>query len=370
MIDQAFVDATAARFADCESRLSAAATENPRQLKDLTREYTRLKKLLEKSAQLMKLKDDLQEHRAFLTAEIVDPDLKGLAQEELALLEKQIPELERGLMIALLPPNPNESRNTIMEIRAGTGGNEAALFAGDLARMYTRYAETQGWQVEFIDSSPSEVGGYKEVIFSIQGDHVYRILQFEGGTHRVQRVPVTESQGRIHTSTATVAVLPEAEDLDEIEITPEDLRVDVYRASGAGGQHVNKTDSAVRLTHLPSGLVVASQEERSQHKNRAKAMRVLRSRLLDLQRRQNETEMGAARRSQIGSGDRSERIRTYNFPQNRLTDHRINFTLYNLEAVMEGGLDPILKALYDNDTAERLRRINITPESSILSPTA
>ncbi len=357
MISQSFVDAAAASLAACEAQLAAAAAENPRRLKDLTREHTRLKRLLEKAGLYLKLKNELRAHRELLAAAIPDPDLAGLARDELAALEKTFPGAERDLMLALLPPDPNASRNPIVEIRAGTGGSEAAIFAGDLARMYTRFAETRGWKVEFIDSSPSEAGGYKEVVFAIQGDHVYRDLQFEGGTHRVQRVPVTEAQGRIHTSTATVAVLPEAEDLDEIEIKPEDLRVDVYRASGAGGQHVNKTDSAVRLTHLPTGLVVASQEERSQHNNRAKALRVLRSRLLDLRRRQNETEQGNARRSQIGSGDRSERIRTYNFPQNRLTDHRINFTLYNLANVMEGGLDAVVKALNDHDLAARLKQV-------------
>ncbi len=358
MINQAFVDATANRLSECETRLSTAAAGNPQHLKKLTKEYSHLKKLLEKSSLVLKLKKDSQEYQDLLDENTVDPDLKTLAQEELSVLEKRLPEAERDMMIALLPADQNESRNTIMEIRAGTGGNEAALFAGDLARMYTRYAETQGWKVEFIDASPSEVGGYKEVVFSIQGNDVYRMLQFEGGTHRVQRIPVTESQGRIHTSTATVAVLPEAEAVDNIEIKPDDLRVDVYRSSGAGGQHVNKTDSAVRLTHLSTGLVVACQEERSQHKNRAKAMRVLRSRLLDMQHRQNATEMGDARRSQIGSGDRSERIRTYNFPQNRLTDHRINFTLYNLENIMEGNLNPVCKALYDHDIAERMKQVN------------
>jgi peptide chain release factor 1 len=365
MIDQTFANATAAKLAACEAQLTQAATDHPKRLKDLTREHTRLKKLLDKSTLYLKLKKEMREHREMLAAANPDPDLKGLAQDELAALEKTFPAAERDLMLALLPPDPNESRDTIMEIRAGTGGDEAALFAGDLTRMYMRYAESLGWKVEFIDSSPSEAGGYKEIVFSIQGDHVYRNLQFEGGAHRVQRVPVTEAQGRIHTSTATVAVLPEADDVDEIDIKPEDLRVDVYRASGAGGQHVNKTDSAVRITHLPTGLAIASQEERSQHKNRAKAMRVLRSRLLDMTRRQNEAKMGDSRRSQIGSGDRSERIRTYNFPQNRLTDHRVNLTLYNLDKVMEGGLEPIIKTLYDHDMAARLKQIHMTPDNAL-----
>ncbi len=357
MIDQAFIDKISARLAECETQLATPAA-NPRQLKELTKEYARLKRLLEKATGLLRLKKDIEQNRELLTLATADPELKQLAQEELLELERRWPEAQQAMLIALLPALPDEGRNTIMEIRAGTGGHEAALFAGDLVRMYMRYAEKRGWKVEFIDANLSERGGYKEAVFSIQGDHVYRTLQFEGGAHRVQRVPITEAQGRVHTSAATVAVLPEAEDLDEIEIKPEDLRVDVYRASGAGGQHVNKTDSAVRLTHLPTGIVAASQEERSQHKNRAQALRVLRSRLLELKRQQAETQLGNARRSQIGSGDRSERIRTYNFPQNRLTDHRINFTLYNLGNIMDGEIEPILKALYDHDLAERLKQIN------------
>ena len=297
---------------------------------------------------MARLQKDIREHQELIAQDSTDPELKALAKEELEKAEKARPEAERILLIELQPPNPNDERNAIMEIRAGTGGDEAALFAGDLARMYMRYAENNGWKTELIDASPSEAGGYKEIVFSIQGENVFRAMQFEGGTHRVQRVPVTEGSGRIHTSTATVAVLPEAEDVDELEIKPEDLRVDVYRASGAGGQHVNKTDSAVRITHLPTGLVVASQEERSQHKNRAKVMRVLRSHLLELKRREAEDQAGESRRSQIGSGDRSERIRTYNFPQNRLTDHRIHFTSHNLEKVMEGELSALLLALYEN----------------------
>ena len=363
-IDQAFVDNAAARLAACEEQLSQAATEQPRQLKELTQEYTRLKKMLAKAAGLRKLARDLEQHRELLAADATDPDLKHLAAEEIEALEQRLAAAQRDWMLAMLPPDPHDERNAIMEIRAGTGGNEAALFAGDLLRMYTRYAEKQGWKVEYIAANPAEVGGFKEAVFSIQGQSVYRRLRFEGGTHRVQRIPLTEAQGRIHTSTATVAVLPEAEDLDEIEIKAEDLRVDVYRASGAGGQHVNKTDSAVRLTHLPTGIVVACQEERSQHKNRAQAMRVLRSRLLDLQHRQNEARLSHARRAQIGSGDRSERIRTYNFPQNRLTDHRINLTLYSLSHILEGELDPIYEALHDHETALRLQQVNRQAEQA------
>ncbi len=323
--------------------------------RSLLREHARVKKLCDKAVLLLKLRKDAAGHEALMAASDADPDLKLLAEEELAVIREKLPEAERDLMLDLLPPDPNDSRNIIMEIRAGTGGMEASLFAGDLARMYTRYAETRGWKTEMIDARPSEAGGFKEVVFSVHGENAYRTLQYEGGTHRVQRIPVTEASGRIHTSTATVAVLPEAEPTDDIEIKPEDLRVDVYRASGAGGQHVNKTDSAVRLTHLPSGIVVACQEERSQHKNRATAMRLLRSRLLDSQQKQAVEEMGDNRRAQIGTGERSERIRTYNFPQNRMTDHRIGFSSHNLERVMEGGLDDLLNALHEHYVGERLK---------------
>jgi len=350
-ITPVFLEALTARVAEREAQLASAAADNPRKFRDLLKSHARLKKILALTNTLARLQKDIREHRELVTLDSTDPDLKALAKEELEKAEQARPEAERILLIELQPPNPNDERNAIMEIRAGTGGDEAALFAGDLARMYMRYAEKKGWKTELIDASPSEVGGYKEIVFSIQGENVFRAMQFEGGTHRVQRVPATEGSGRIHTSTATVAVLPEAEDMDEIEIKPEDLRVDVYRASGAGGQHVNKTDSAVRITHLPTGLVVASQEERSQHKNRAKVMRVLRSHLLELKRREAEDQAGESRRSQIGSGDRSERIRTYNFPQNRLTDHRIHFTSYSLEKVVEGELEALLLALYEHNHA-------------------
>ena len=350
-ITPAFLEALTARVTEREAQLASAAVENPRKLRDLLKSHARLKKNLAQANTLARLQKDIREHQELITLDSTDPELKALAKDELAKAEKARPEAERILLIELQRPNPNDERNVIMEIRAGTGGDEAALFAGDLARMYMRYAENNGWKTELIDTSPSGIGGYKEIVFSIQGENVFRAMQFEGGTHRVQRVPVTEGSGRIHTSTATVAVLPEAEDVDELEIKPDDLRVDVYRASGAGGQHVNKTDSAVRITHLPTGLVVASQEERSQHKNRAKVMRVLRSHLLELKRRKAEDQAGESRRSQIGSGDRSERIRTYNFPQNRLTDHRIHFTSHNLEKVMEGELATLLLALYEHNHA-------------------
>ncbi|HEX4884186.1 MAG TPA: peptide chain release factor 1, partial [Casimicrobiaceae bacterium] len=274
--------------------------------------------------------------------------------EELKSARAAMQRLEAELQKALLPKDPNDERNVFLEIRAGTGGDESALFAGDLFRMYARYAERNRWKVEVVSESPSELGGYKEVIAHIVGDGVYRRLKFESGAHRVQRVPETEAQGRIHTSACTVAVIPEADPVADIVINPADLRIDTFRASGAGGQHVNKTDSAVRITHLPSGLVVECQDDRSQHRNRAQAMAVLASRLLDKERTERQQKEAAHRKSLIGSGDRSERIRTYNFPQGRLTDHRINLTLYKLGAIMDGDLDEVTQALQNEFQAEQL----------------
>ncbi len=282
-----------------------------------------------------------------------DPELRAMAAEELHENEQALAEAEHALALALLPRDVADERAAMLEIRAGTGGDEAALFAGDLLRMYTRYAERQGWKVEMISASTSEAGGYKEVVASVAGRGVFAKLKFESGVHRVQRVPVTESGGRIHTSAATVAVLPEAEEVD-IEIRNEDLRVDIYRSSGAGGQHVNTTDSAIRLTHLPTGLVVIQQDQRSQHKNRDKAMQVLRTRLYELERERLASERSGARKSMVGSGDRSERIRTYNFPQGRVTDHRINLTLHRLPEILEGEMDEMIGALVAEDEAERL----------------
>jgi len=281
-----------------------------------------------------------------------DPDMSALARDELQALDERLPQLERDVALLLAPKDKDENASAILEVRAGTGGDEAALFAGDLFRMYQRYAASRGWRVEVESVSEGEMGGYKEIIASVTGDGVFGRLKFESGVHRVQRVPDTETQGRIHTSAATVAVLPEAEDV-EIEINDADLRIDTYRSSGAGGQHVNKTDSAVRITHLPSGIVVTS-SEKSQHQNRAKAMKVLKARLYDQQRTALDAERAEARKSQVGSGDRSERIRTYNFPQGRVTDHRINLTLYNLPKVMEGDLDELIEALIGEDQAARL----------------
>ncbi len=289
-----------------------------------------------------------------LLADELEPDFRAMVQEELKELEPKQEKLQEQLKIMLLPKDPNDEKNVIVEIRAGTGGEEAALFAGDLFRMYSRYAEANRWKVELMSSNATELGGFKEVIFMIEGKGAYSRLKYESGVHRVQRVPTTESGGRIHTSAATVAVLPEAEEV-ELHIDPNDLRIDVYRSSGPGGQSVNTTDSAVRITHLATGLVVSCQDEKSQHKNREKAMKILRARLLDQLQAEQEAELAAQRRSQVGTGDRSERIRTYNFPQGRITDHRINLTLYRLDAVLEGDLDEIIDNLITADQAELLK---------------
>ncbi len=283
-----------------------------------------------------------------------DPSMKAYADEERAAARGRMEALERELQSALLPKDANDARNVFLEIRAGTGGDESALFAGDLFRMYARYAERKGWKVEVVSSSPSELGGYREIIARIAGEGAYAKLKFESGGHRVQRVPETEAQGRIHTSACTVAVMPEADPIADIEINPADLRIDTFRASGAGGQHVNRTDSAVRITHLPTGLVVECQDDRSQHRNRAQAMAVLASRLLDRERSERQRKEAATRKSLIGSGDRSERIRTYNFPQGRVTDHRINLTLYRIDAIVDGDLDEIVTALQNEFQAEQL----------------
>ncbi len=283
-----------------------------------------------------------------------DPDMKALAEEELAGADARIEALEDELRILLLPKNPDDDRSVFLEIRAGTGGDESALFAGDLLRMYTRYAEVRGWRVELMSESASELGGYKEVIAHVEGDGVYGRLKFESGAHRVQRVPETESQGRVHTSACTVAVMPEADPQADIRIDPNDLRIDTFRASGAGGQHINKTDSAVRITHLPTGLVVECQDDRSQHRNKDKAMQVLAARLKDRQQQEVHAREAAQRKSLVGSGDRSERIRTYNFPQGRVTDHRINLTLYKLAQVMDGDLGELTDALLAEHQAEQL----------------
>jgi peptide chain release factor 1 len=320
------------------------------QYRRLTREHAELEPLVTLYRNYRQAGSDIEAAQEML----VDPDMKELAQEEIAAARARIEQFEIDLQKMLLPKDPNDERNIYLEIRAGTGGDEAALFAGDLLRMYTRYAERNRWQVEMVSESPSEIGGYKEVIVRIAGFGAYSRLKFESGGHRVQRVPATETQGRIHTSACTVAVMPEADEVGDVDINPADIRIDTYRASGAGGQHINKTDSAVRITHMPTGIVVECQDDRSQHKNKATALRVLAARIKDVQLREQQQREAATRKSLIGSGDRSERIRTYNFPQGRMTDHRINLTLYKLDFIMDGDLDELTNALIAEHQAEQL----------------
>jgi len=357
MIDKQHIESILARLPEIEARLSDPATAaNQREFRDLVREHAALRKLAAKAEAYFKLVEDIEGNRQILYDPGDDDDLKSLASDELESLETRLPELQQQLMVALLPETVEEKRNAIVEIRAGTGGEEAALFAADLFRMYSRYAESMGWKINLVDASASEIGGYKEVIFGVEGADAYGILQYESGGHRVQRVPVTEAQGRIHTSAATVAVFAEAEPEDDISIRPDEVRVDIFRSSGPGGQSVNTTDSAVRVTHLPTGITVQCQDEKSQHRNKEKAMAVLKARILDKRRREEAEAMGATRRSMIGSGDRSERIRTYNFPQNRLTDHRINLTLYSLDRIIEGEIGELLAALREHDVGLRLEQ--------------
>jgi peptide chain release factor 1 len=331
------------RFREVEGQLAdPAVMANQEKFRALTREHAELSEIVETYGSYRKVCDDLEGNRELLRD--ADPEVREMARQEIPELESQQEALARQLTLLLLPKDPNDEKNIILEIRAGTGGEEAALFAADLFRMYSRYAERKHWRVEIMSASESDAGGFKEIIALVSGQRVYSRLKFESGTHRVQRVPETEAQGRIHTSACTVAVLPEADDVD-LDIDPSDLRIDVYRASGAGGQHVNKTESAVRVTHIPTGVVVACQDEKSQHKNKAKALKVLKSRILDSMQAEQHAKIAADRKSQVGSGDRSERIRTYNFPQGRCTDHRIGLTLYRLEGIMQGDIDEIVDAL-------------------------
>ena len=322
--------------------------------RSLSREYAQLNPIVTEFRSYIAALEDLAYAQSLI--EDQDPEVRALGKEEMGSAETKIEELKASLQLLLLPRDPNDERNVFLEVRAGTGGAEAALFAGDLYRMYVRYAERKGWKTEIMSESEGDLGGYKEIITRVSGQDVYSQLKFEAGAHRVQRVPETEAQGRIHTSACTVAILPEVEEV-EFDINPADLRIDTYRASGAGGQHVNKTESAIRITHIPTGVVVECQDERSQHKNRARAMSLLQSRILSAEQDKQSAEIAASRKLQVGSGDRSERIRTYNFPQGRLTDHRINLTLYRLEGIMEGDLDPVIEPLISEHQAELLAQL-------------
>ena len=326
------------------------------QFRDLSKEYSRVEPIVKLFAEFETLDEDIAAAQEM--ANDADSEIRQMGQEELEGLTTRREELLVDLQKSLIPPDPHDEANVYLEVRAGTGGDEAAIFAGDLFRMYTKYAEAMGWQVEILSAREGEHGGYKEIISRMSGSNIYARLKFESGAHRVQRVPTTESQGRIHTSACTVAVLPEPDEVEIDEINPADLRVDTYRASGAGGQHVNKTDSAVRLTHLPSGIVVECQDERSQHKNRARAMSLLQARLLDAKVTAQATEQAEQRKLLVGSGDRSERIRTYNFPQGRVTDHRINLTLYKLDEILEGSLDQVVQPLTNEYQADQLAALS------------
>jgi len=341
------------RFEELTALLGDAQTiADQARFRTYSREYAEVEPVIAAYRQWCKVQDDLKGAEALLKDS--DPDLREMAVEEVSEAKQQLQALEGGLQRMLLPKDPNDGRNVFLEIRAGTGGDEAAIFSGDLFRMYSRYAEKRGWRLEILSENEGEHGGYKEIIARVEGDSVYAKLKFESGAHRVQRVPETESQGRIHTSACTVAVLPEPDEQAAIEINSADLRVDTYRASGAGGQHVNKTDSAIRITHLPTGIVVECQEERSQHKNRARAMAWLSAKLNDMQTSAAQNAMASERKLLVGSGDRSERIRTYNYPQGRVTDHRVNLTLYSLDEILAGGVDAVIEPLLAEYQADQL----------------
>ncbi|MCD6363773.1 MAG: peptide chain release factor 1 [Synergistetes bacterium] len=332
-----------------------ALASDPKELQKVAKAHSELEGIVLRYREYKRLQSELEENK-ILAEE--DSELRELAKEEIKILEEKLEALEEDLKLALIPKDPMDERNIIMEIRAGAGGEEAALFAADLFRMYARYAERRGWKVEVLDRNETGIGGYKEIIFRIVGSGAYSRLKFESGVHRVQRIPVTESGGRIHTSTATVAVLPEVEDV-EVEVKEEDLKIETFRASGRGGQYVNKTDSAVRITHIPTGIVVSCQDERSQYKNKQRALSVLRAKLYEMERRKKESEIASMRKSQVGTGERSEKIRTYNFPQNRVTDHRIGLTLYKLEEILDGDLDEIIDALIVADRSEKLSKLAV-----------
>ena len=343
-----------ARYNELEGQLgSPEVIRDQNVYQKYAKEHSMLTPIITTCREYESVKEEIESNRSLL--DDPDPEMRKLAREEIEDLASNLKRLEKGLKVLLLPKDPKDEKNILLEIRAGTGGEEAALFAGDLFRMYTRYAEQQGWHTEILSQHATGIGGFKEIIILIEGQMVYSRLKYESGVHRVQRVPETEAQGRIHTSAVTVAVLPEAEEID-LEINPDDLRIDVYRSTGHGGQHVNTTDSAVRITHLPSGLVVTCQDEKSQHKNKAKAMKVLRSRLFDIQEAEQHSKISEERRNMVGSGDRSERIRTYNFPQGRCTDHRIRLTLYKLEGILQGELDLFIDPLITHFQTEVLKK--------------
>ncbi len=345
------------RFGELEALLSdAEVIANQNKFRDLSKEYAELEELVQTFSRYTTAESDLEQAREMQKDS--DPEIKEMAVEEIAASEATIEELELKLQTLLLPKDEKDSCNVFLEIRAGTGGDEAAIFSGDLFRMYSRYSELQGWRLEVISERPGEHGGYKELVVRIEGKNVYERLKFESGAHRVQRVPETETQGRIHTSACTVAIMPEMEGLEEIEINKADLRVDTFRASGAGGQHVNKTDSAIRLTHIPTGVVVECQDERSQHKNRARAMSLLQAKLMDAAQSAQQQEESDSRRKLVGSGDRSEKIRTYNYPQGRVTDHRIKLTLYNLSEIMNGDLGAVIQPLINEYQADQLASLS------------
>jgi len=345
------------RHQELEALLSDADTiSNQQRFRSLSQEYARIEPVVLCYRQYAATQDDINAAEEMLRDD--DQEVRDMAADELQQSRKQQQQLEQDLQILLLPKDPHDDANIFLEIRAGTGGDEAALFAGDLFRMYSHYAEGQRWQIEIINSREGEHGGYKEIIARINGVGAYSRLKFESGAHRVQRVPTTESQGRIHTSACTVAILPEPDDIEQTDINPADLKVDTFRASGAGGQHVNKTDSAIRITHLPSGIIIECQDERSQHKNRARAMSLLQARLLSAAQEKQQTEQAEARKSLVGSGDRSERIRTYNYPQGRVTDHRINLTLYKLDEILAGDLDQVINPLTNEHQAELLATLD------------
>ncbi|PKN00780.1 MAG: peptide chain release factor 1 [Elusimicrobia bacterium HGW-Elusimicrobia-1] len=349
-----------ARYNRIEERLCREATSTDGEAYlAAVKELSEIKPAVELARRARTLEADMASSRTLITEahEKGDPNLAELAKEEIASLESELSKVQKSLRLALVPPDPAESKNVIIEIRAGTGGEEAAIFAGELFRMYSRFADAHGMEIEIYDSSPTDLHGFKEIIFTVKGAGAGKYLRFESGVHRVQRVPATEASGRIHTSAVSVAVMPEADDVD-VKIDEKDLRIDTYRASGAGGQHVNKTDSAVRITHIPTGLVVASQEDRSQIKNRAKAMKLLRARIQDAERMRQESVRADLRKKQIGTGDRSEKIRTYNFPQNRLTDHRINYSVHNLPDVMEGCLDELVTKLAEAASEKAFARLS------------